>query len=100
MENLSLQDRLRWGGGEAVDELLEQELLGQSAKYKYEKWNTKKKQIWNQNTNMEHLVQGACLQGGEVARLVRRVGDHVDGGEEGQQERRRKCSQDWWKLTC
>ena len=36
MKNLSLQDRLRWGGGEAVDELLEQELLGQSAKYKYE----------------------------------------------------------------
>ena len=36
MKNLSLQDRLRRGGGEAVDELLEQELLGQSAKYKYE----------------------------------------------------------------
>ena len=36
MKNLSLQDRLRWGGGEAVDELLEQELLGQSAKCKYE----------------------------------------------------------------
>ena len=49
---------------------------------------------------MEHLVQGACLQGGEVPRLVRRLGDYVDGGEEGQQERRRKCSQDWWKLTC
>ena len=36
MKNLSLQDRLRWGGGEAVDELLEQELLGQIEKYKYE----------------------------------------------------------------
>ena len=46
------------------------------------------------NTNTDHLVQGARLQGGEVPRLVRRVGDHVDGGEEGQQERRRKCSQD------
>ena len=46
------------------------------------------------NTNMEHFVQGAGLQGGEVPRLVRLVGDHVDGGEEGQQERRRKCSQD------
>ena len=46
------------------------------------------------NTNMEHFVQGAGLQGGEVPRLVRLVGDHVDGGEEGHQERRRKCSQD------
>ena len=35
MKNLSLQDRLRRGGGQAVDELLEQELLGQSVKYKY-----------------------------------------------------------------
>ena len=98
MKNLSLQDRLRRGGGQAVDELLEQELLGQSVKYKYV--NEIQKKIWNQNTNMEHLVQGACLQGGEVPRLVRRVGDHVDGGEEDQQERQRKCSQDWWKLTC
>ena len=64
------------------------------------KWNTQKKQIWNQNTIMEHLVQGACLHGGEVPRLVRRMGDHVDGEEEGEQEWRRKCSQDWWKFAC
>ena len=36
------------------------------------------------NTNMEHLVQGACLQGGEVPRLVRRLGENMGGGEEGQ----------------
>ena len=45
MKNLSLQDRLRRGGGEAVDELLEQELLGQSSKHKYENKIQKKKQI-------------------------------------------------------
>ena len=47
MKNLSLQDRLRRGGGEAVDELLEQELLGQSAKYKYEN------KIQKNKTNMK-----------------------------------------------
>ena len=53
MKNLSLQDRLRRGGGEAVDELLEQELLGQSSKHKYENKIQKKNkyetkiQIWD-----------------------------------------------------
>ena len=63
----------------------------QNTNMKYKNTNMKAK---CRNTNMEHLVQGACLQGGEVPRLVHRVGDHVDGGEEGEQERRRKCSQD------